>query len=413
MCRLCRRLWLFLRDMNLFSSLPDETDVRIQRITTRIFLLLLTLSITILTVYIASVRVKHTINVTTPSFSRYTHLYSMYSQSLTCPCSRISIDYAHIFDAQYTLHEVCGSVYVTDAWIDSLSPPSINERFLQGDFRATAMSTFQALRGFCEMSSRAIGDGLTQFYANQYITATLRPVGIFHAQMETIFQKFLNSTINGLLLSLETIQDITHVNAFWSAKLTNALLEFYGSENKRATLTLAYDGCSCGFSALCADQLLIWDDVVTPLTPLPGLYRGCLITRALLRSTLECFYESSCIRQLQSYFDSNSITSFPTLHPSPSSRYAMNSTIQKMINYLMVEKWNLSITYENYYNQCQPMMCTYTVVTGNDALNMVTTMLGLVGGLITILKLCVPLLVKMSLSLKRLMQGTNGKLHRH
>ncbi len=83
-----------------------------------------------------------------------------------------------------------------------------------------------------------------------------------------------------------------------------------------------------------------------------------------------------------------------SLDSSLSSRYNETSTIQELINQLMVEKWNLSSTYEHYYKECQPIKCTYTYVTKNDALYIVTTILSLIGGLVTALKFLVPRLVK-------------------
>jgi hypothetical protein len=51
--------------------------------------------------------------------------------------------------------------------------------------------------------------------------------------------------------------------------------------------------------------------------------------------------------------------------------------------------------YDNYYNACQPAQCIYTHQTKNDIIYIVTTLVGLVGGLITVLKLVVPRLVKL------------------
>ena len=412
MRRLCWKLWVSLRDLNLFPSVPqstNDTDIRIQRITTRLFISLFTFSIIILTVYTSSVNVKRTISVETLSFTLYSHLYSTYSQSLSCPCSQISISYEDIFEVQYTMHEVCNSAFVTDEWIDQLSPPYLGEVVLMPDFRGTAMNTFQALRAFCEISNRTISTGLTQFYSNQYVSATTTPIEIFHSQMETIFEKFSNSTTNELLLLLETVQDFTKVNVFWSGSLTNYLTVLYGAFSLFSTSIQTYDRCNCDLLEFCGDQQLIWVDLATLLTSLPGLYRGCLTTRALLQSTLQCFYDAACIAQLRSYFNTTSVTSVVPLRLSPSSRYQMNSTVQKMINKMMVEEWKWSAIYENYYNKCQPAMCTYTVVTRNDALYIVTTLFGLVGGLITILRICTPVLVKCGRTLIRwIMRRSTG-----
>src|SRR5690349_6147317 len=82
------------------------------------------------------------------------------------------------------------------------------------------------------------------------------------------------------------------------------------------------------------------------------------------------------------------------LDPSVSSRYFVNSTIQQLVNSLMVEEWNSSVRYDSYYHECQPAQCIYTHTTRNDIIYIVTTLIGLVGGLMSVLKLIVPPLVK-------------------
>ncbi|CAF1494356.1 unnamed protein product, partial [Adineta steineri] len=61
---------------------------------------------------------------------------------------------------------------------------------------------------------------------------------------------------------------------------------------------------------------------------------------------------------------------------------------------LMVEEWINSSIYENYYSECQPSGCSYTVTSKNSAIYIVTTLVGLAGGLVTVLKLMVPYWVK-------------------
>ena len=56
----------------------------------------------------------------------------------------------------------------------------------------------------------------------------------------------------------------------------------------------------------------------------------------------------------------------------------------------MIEEWNLSTMYEGYYNQCRPAQCTYTYETRNDAIHIVTTLIGIVGGLVSVLRFIVP-----------------------
>ncbi|CAF3657481.1 unnamed protein product [Adineta steineri] len=73
----------------------------------------------------------------------------------------------------------------------------------------------------------------------------------------------------------------------------------------------------------------------------------------------------------------------------------MNSTIEELVDELMVEEWNSSTIYDGYYNECQPSKCSYSYQTRNDLIYIITTVIGLVGGLITVLKLIVPRVVQL------------------
>ncbi len=76
------------------------------------------------------------------------------------------------------------------------------------------------------------------------------------------------------------------------------------------------------------------------------------------------------------------------------SHFLENSTIEDLLDELMIEEWNRSIMYENYFNECEPTECTYTHQTKNSIIYIVTTIIGLIGGLTKALKLIVPRLVK-------------------
>jgi len=77
------------------------------------------------------------------------------------------------------------------------------------------------------------------------------------------------------------------------------------------------------------------------------------------------------------------------LNSSLQSQYLPNATIQLLLDQLMVERWNWSSMYESYYGECQPEECSYTYETKNDAIYIITTVIGLFGGLITVLKLVI------------------------
>lgn len=77
-----------------------------------------------------------------------------------------------------------------------------------------------------------------------------------------------------------------------------------------------------------------------------GLYVDCYSFEALLKSSLECFYDYSCFQQ----FVLTNI-SFTPLNSSLISRFNQSSTIESMIKQLMIEEWFISTSYESYFEE--------------------------------------------------------------
>ena len=83
------------------------------------------------------------------------------------------------------------------------------------------------------------------------------------------------------------------------------------------------------------------------------------------------------------------------------SHFLTTSTASEILNELMVEDWQWTNMYDQYYESCHPLECRYTVKTRNDVVYIVTTVIGLIGGLVIALKLIVPRLVHFSSYLQR------------
>ncbi|CAF1562192.1 unnamed protein product [Adineta steineri] len=192
------------------------------------------------------------------------------------------------------------------------------------------------------------------------------------------------------------IRKTTQGNAFLSGQLTNYYLTITNGGVNVATNSISYSDCNCHLSSTCVNQFSIYknDSGNVTLFDVPGLYIGCYVIEALLQSTLQCFYDQNCIDELQVYLTTASPMNATALDPSLSSQYSENSTIENLLNSLMIEEWNSTQIYDRYYDECQPIECTYTIKTRNSIIYIITTMFGIVGGLITVLKLVVPRVVK-------------------
>ena len=283
-------------------------------------------------------------------------------------------------------------------------------RYFLTTFDGRGIYTFQTLSALCDLINRTISNSLTDFYSSEYVGAFVTPTELFQSQAQSLILQLISTTTNEFLLSIDMIRGTTQSNALFSALFTN----YYFYVRKRNVYAIGYSeyygNCTCTFSAACVEQYPIYDSNDKVLFTVPGMYTGCYVIESLLQSTLQCFYDQTCINQLQSYFLSSSTMYITALDSSLPTQYFINSTIEDLLDHLMVEQWNSSHMYENYYNACHPAQCTYTHQAKNNIIYIVTTLIGLVGGLITVLKLLVPQLVKFIRRKTELPGPENGKI---
>jgi hypothetical protein len=349
----------------LFPSAPPSTnehDLRNERISTRIFIILLILSLIILLLYNSLVNTTITINREKPNLQQYKQLYEKYSQTLTCPCTKISTNYKEFFQVNYTLHQLCTSVFVTEEWFLYLARISLHQPLYHDDFLLLGVSIFQALNTLCQMANRTISNSLTQFYSNQYVSAIVTSSDTFLSNIQPLVDQFISSTTNNFLTSFDLIRNATAVNEIMSASQSNYYF-VSASNNSTGVVSASYYACSCYRSVKCVKPYPVKNHPMSgPKFYIPDFYYGCYIIESLLQSTLKCFYDQICISQIQSYITYTSPMNVTPLDSSLPSQYLINATVQDLVDDLMIENWNQSITYENYYHHCQPKHCTYTGV---------------------------------------------------
>ncbi|CAF1054872.1 unnamed protein product [Adineta steineri] len=388
-------------DESLLAVPPstDERQLRNEKISTRLFIILLTLSLAVLLLYTSLINLTQTVNEKAPTMIKYLELYSTYPQTLICPCTQISINYGTFLSIEYTFHQVCTSFFIKQDWIRYLSDNYQAGNISSYDFRSMGPYLFQALNAFCELVNQTISIRLSQFNSSQYVSASVISSDVFKSQAQSLVNQFNSSTTSDFLLSLTIIRNMTQSNALFAGPLTSYGFGTDIGYDYPFFYPQIYDGCSCEISAVCSYSSRICgsDGCNSPAFYVPGFYMACYIIESLLQSDLRCFYNQTCIDQLQSYFTSSSFINITSLDESLPSRFLPNSTFEEIVNGLMIEQWNpsdQSVMYERYFNACRPSECTYTQQTKNSIIYIVTTLIGLLGGLITALKLIVPRLVQ-------------------
>ena len=390
-----------LKNFNLFPSVPpsiDEHELDVQRISTRLFMLLFFSIILNLLFYTSLTVAQQTLTVANPNLLDYTHLlYPMHSESLACPCQQISIEYGKLVDINYTLHDVCSSVFITSNW--SLFSARFNGGiYYSSDIRIAGVYWFQALNGFCRLIRNMMSNSLIQFKSTRYVTASLTPKLLFQSHAQSFIDEFRLSTTTSLLSLLDLIRNTTQANRLYSATGTNYHLVRQSGTNEIVVQGTLYGNCDCDRTPECKVPSSIYQTIGTfdrAVFTVPGLYSGCLLIESLLQSNLQCFYNQTCIDELQSYLSSSHSTDQTIPNALVSDRYSETATINELLGNLMIEEWNVASMFDAYYNGCQPNECRYVVRARNSAVYVMTTLIGIVGGLATVLKLTVPRVVKL------------------
>jgi hypothetical protein len=71
------------------------------------------------------------------------------------------------------------------------------------------------------------------------------------------------------------------------------------------------------------------------------------------------------------------------------TKFSPDTVIETLANELFIDNSLILTSFSNYYKKCAPVFCTYTYTQTRSVLFVVTTLLGLIGGLTVVLRFCV------------------------
>ncbi|CAF4658074.1 unnamed protein product [Rotaria sp. Silwood2] len=132
-----------------------------------------------------------------------------------------------------------------------------------------------------------------------------------------------------------------------------------------------------------------------PIFVIPGMRVACMPYTALVAATLECFFDPVCLNATAQQISILPPTIWPeALNSSIPSRFSRTSSISSLLEAQMVETWETQISFSNYYNACSPTECTYTRTNRGNVIYVITTLLGLFGGLLVALRIISPLSIQ-------------------
>ncbi|CAF3711164.1 unnamed protein product [Rotaria sp. Silwood1] len=158
------------------------------------------------------------------------------------------------------------------------------------------------------------------------------------------------------------IREVTEANTLTSLYSTNWKIKNVNPSEFSYLYTepVQYPTCNCGISPKCSQ-------------PSGNQMSDCYPLEALLHSTLECFYDQQCVDATKTFKALNSSASI--------SRFDLNATFEAILEELMIEQYSINVSYKNYFDQCTLSSCSYSYNARQETIDLITSFLGLYGGL--------------------------------
>ncbi|CAF3659882.1 unnamed protein product, partial [Adineta steineri] len=103
--------------------------------------------------------------------------------------------------------------------------------------------------------------------------------------------------------------------------------------------------CNCALTANCTIQANFIQTNPKEIFQVHGLKMGCIPSESFLLSTLECFYNLSCINLIQQFTSNNFMMNTSLLSVNDQSKFSMNTTIMDLVQDLFIENWSTIINY--------------------------------------------------------------------
>ncbi|UJR12006.1 hypothetical protein I4U23_016184 [Adineta vaga] len=193
-----------------------------------------------------------------PTEFQYIQLQEESSQSLSCPCTSISMLYSHFLTIEPQYHQVCSSDLVSDRWIEYLHDAfTSRSNSLTEDFRDNGGDQFKLLSIFCRQSQQIITDSLRLFFQTKYFTSQIISQQSFQIQINSSFQDWKSTTIKTFLTTIQLFQATIHGNRLINNLNFGILFDRYSGAFIMSPRT--YSNCDCGVSPLCQQSANLYE----------------------------------------------------------------------------------------------------------------------------------------------------------
>ena len=232
-----------------------------------------------------------------PTESKYLQLQQLYPHTLSCPCTTVSMSYSTFIELLPYYHQLCSSDFISEKWM-------IYTQLLKGatsfflDYRGTANTHFQTLSMFCQEAHQTVDKARRIFFETEFVSLKVISQQSFEFQMNSLIENWKLTTINTFKRTVQLVREITHGNQFSNGGF-NSIPNVNPMTRKTTMQARSYGTCNCALTRECVVSAGIYQmneiHNRNRTYVVPNFFLGCHTIEALLLSTLECFYDLSCM----------------------------------------------------------------------------------------------------------------------
>ena len=300
---------------------------------------------------------------------------------------------------------MCSSEFITTKWTTTLYGYGNQTKVYSQLDRPLLSKHLQILGWFCNQSQIIVNIKTASLYSRSLLSIVVFPRAEFIIRVNQTIANHFNGlradSENGIQQFVAMYRTNLIVNAF----NTDWTLQYGDISNgyllRNVPRLFANSSCNCVLSGDCQQPLRIGP----PDLVLPGLVVGCTPMHGFRLSTLECLFSSNCTNTILNYLhyytqDNGSepsnftipnklpLSAVPLLE-SDRGNFKKTDRIGSLLDASFIDQSNQTVSYENYFAACSPSNCYYTYVKSNDILYILTSLLGLYGGLTISLRLII------------------------
>lgn len=299
-----------IMNFNLFEQVHNEEYRRNTEIlSTRIYLLLMIMGMIAIMSYATIIPYTVTYNVKLPSIDVYRQLIREYP-SLTCECQQSVNNFSLFTSFSPRFHQFCSSGWSQEFGVPRFTP--LQTRFVVNGFgiAITLASSYLQGRILCNIVKDIIPKSITAYLKTNYLSIYLTNENEFISSMTTSIKGMKNSILVTMTPFVLLMLNMAQGNQLLSGIVSNAKFSYNISAineenrirllwtnptNKSCQCGLSSDSCRFSYEDFCNHT---FSGIPTQLCGArrTHVFIACEPMNGWLPTTIECFYNETCIR---------------------------------------------------------------------------------------------------------------------